>query len=128
MLERLETAYFERGRMSEMAQAYEELLAQNPKDARLHLALARMHLKKGDLEDAARVLSRALEIEPESLEARLLLVNVHRRLGDVSQALDQVEALLRGVPATERFTCASCGAASEEYWTRCPQCLAWSVA
>lgn len=128
VLERLETAYFERGRMSEMAQAYEELLAQNPKDARLHLALARMHLKKGDLEDAARVLSRALEIDPESLEARLLLVNVHRRLGDVSQALDQVEALLRDVPAKERFTCSSCGTASEEYWTRCPQCLAWSVA
>jgi len=104
------------------------LLAQNPKDARLHLALARMHLKKGDLEDAARVLSRALEIEPESLEARLLLVNVHRRLGDVSQALDQVEALLRGQPSKEHFTCSSCGTASEEYWTRCPQCLAWSVA
>jgi lipopolysaccharide biosynthesis regulator YciM len=128
VLDRLETAYFERGRMSEMALAYEELLARTPKDARLHLALARMHVKKGDLPEAARVLAQALEIEPGSLPARLLLVNVHRRLGDVSRALDQVEGLLRDVPETERFTCASCGAVSGEYWTRCPQCLAWSAA
>ncbi|HZI89410.1 MAG TPA: tetratricopeptide repeat protein [Candidatus Polarisedimenticolia bacterium] len=128
VLERLETAYFERGRMSEMALAYEELLARNPGDAKLHLALARMHVKKGDLEEAARVLAQTLEIDPASLEARLLLVNVHRRQGDVSRALDQVEGLLRDVHETERFTCSSCGASSEEYWTRCPQCLAWSVA
>ena len=128
VLERLETAYFERGRMSEMALAYEELLARTPQDARLHLALARMHVKKGDLPEAARVLGRTLEIDPGFLPARLLLVTVHRRLGDVSRALDQVDGLWRDVPEAERFTCASCGAASEEYWTRCPQCLAWSVA
>jgi lipopolysaccharide biosynthesis regulator YciM len=128
VLDRLETAYFERGRFSEMALAYEELLARSPKDARLHLGLAKMHIKKGDLADAGRVLERALEIEPASLPARLLLVNVHRRLGDLSRALDEVEALLRGVPEAERFTCASCGSASEEYWTRCPQCLAWVTA
>ena len=128
VLDRLETAYYERGRMSEMAQAYEELLAKSPTNARLHLALARMHVKKGELEEASRVLARALEIEPTSIPARLLLVNVHRRLGDVSRALDQVEGILRDVPQTESFTCASCGASSEEYWTRCPQCLAWSIA
>ena len=128
VLERLEAAYFERGRMSEMALAYEELLARTPQDARLHLALARMHVKKGELPEAAGVLTQALVIDPGSLPARLLLVNVHRRLGDVSRALDQVEGLLRDVPEGERFTCAACGAGSEEYWTRCPQCLAWSAA
>jgi len=128
VLERLEAAYFERGRMSEMALAYEELLARTPQDARLHLALARMHVKKGELPEAAGVLTQALVIDPGSLPARLLLVNVHRRLGDVSRALDQVEGLLRDVPEGERFTCAACGAGSEEYWTRCPQCLAWTAA
>ena len=127
VLDRLETAYFERGRMSEMSQTYEELLAQDPKDPRIHLALARMYIKKGDLEEAGRVLEQALVIAPESLAARLLLVSVHRRLGDLSRALDGMETLLRDLPSSERFTCASCGAASEEYWTRCPQCHAWSV-
>ncbi len=128
VLERLETAYFERGRMSEMARAYEELLALNPRDARIWLALARMHVKKGDLPEAVRALERALTIEPESMTARLLLVDVHRRLGDLSKALDEMETVLRGVPRAERFTCASCGSASDEYWTRCPDCLAWSPA
>jgi lipopolysaccharide biosynthesis regulator YciM len=126
VLERLETAYFERGRFSEMSLAYEEFLTRNPRDARILLALARMHIKKGDLTDAVRVLGRALEIEPESLPARLLLVDVHRRLGDVSRALDEMETLSREVPRAERFTCAACGATSEEFWTRCPACLAWS--
>ncbi len=125
---RLETAYFERGRFSDMSQTYEELLARNPRDARIYLALARMHIKKGGLDEACRVLGHALEIEPDSIEARLLLVNVHRRLGDLSRALDEMETILRSVPRADRFTCDSCGAASEEYWTRCPQCLAWSAA
>ena len=125
VLDRLETAYFERGRFSEIAQAYEDLLARNPRDARILIALARMYEKKGDLSEAARALGRALQIEPDSVPARLLLVNVHRRLGDLSSALDEMETLLRGVPRTERFTCASCGATSDEYWTRCPECHAF---
>src|SRR5206468_5719552 len=35
VLDRLETAYFERGRFSEIPQAYEELLSRNPRDARI---------------------------------------------------------------------------------------------
>ena len=128
VLQRLETAYFEGGRFSEMSQAYEELLARNPRDARIHLALARMHIKKEDLEEAARVLHQALEIEPESLAARLLLVNVYRRLGDLSRALDEMETVLKGAPRAEGFTCPACGAASDEYWTRCPSCSTWSAA
>ncbi len=128
VVERLETAYFERGRFSDMSRTYEELLARNPRDARIHLALARMHIKKGDLAEASRVLGHALEIDPESLQARLLLVNVHRRLGDLSRALDEMETLLRGAPKAEQFTCDSCKATSEEFWTRCPKCQAWSAA
>ena len=126
VLDRLETAYFERGRFSEIALAYEELLTRNPRDARILIALARMYEKKGDLPEAADTLARALQIDPESVEARLLLVNVHRRLGDLSSALDEVEALLRAVPKAEPFRCASCGAASDEFWTRCPECHAFS--
>ncbi|TMQ51021.1 MAG: tetratricopeptide repeat protein [Candidatus Eisenbacteria bacterium] len=126
VLDRLETAYFERGRFSEIPQAYEELLSRNPRDARILIALARMYEKKGDLPEAAATLSRALKIDSDSVEARLLLVNVHRRLGDLSSALDEVEALLRAVPKTERFACASCGATSDEFWTRCPECHAFS--
>jgi len=127
VLERLETAYFERGRFSEMAQTYEEMLARNPRDARIMVALARMHIKKGDLLEASRALGEALEIEPESLSARLLLVDVHRRRGDLSHALDEVEALLKRFQSTERFSCPACGTASDEYWTRCPACSAWST-
>jgi lipopolysaccharide biosynthesis regulator YciM len=128
VLDRLESAYFEGGRFSEMSRAYEELLSRNPRDARILFALARMHVKKGDLAEAGRVLGEALLLEPKSLPARALLMNVHRRLGELSLALDEMETILQCVPSEQRFVCAECGTPSDEYWTRCPACSAWSPA
>lgn len=126
VLERLESSYFEKGRFSEVDQAYEEMLARNPRDVRVHLALARVHLKKGDLADAARLLNEALEVEPGSVEARLLVADLYRRRGDLSRALDEMESVVRGMGGGESFACASCGKTYPEYWSRCPECLAWS--
>ncbi len=126
VLERLEASYFEKGRFGEVGQAYEEMLARNPRDVRISLALARMHLKKGDLADAGRVLNEALEVEPESVPARLLLADLYRRRGDLNRALDEMEGLIRGMGSGEVYVCGACGEHSEEYWSRCPHCFAWS--
>jgi lipopolysaccharide assembly protein B len=128
VLERLEASYFEKGKFHEVAEAYEEMLARNPRDVRIILALARMHLKKGDLADAGRALNEALEIEPESVPARLLVADLYRRRGDLDRALAEMEALLRGMGTGEVYVCASCGQHSEEYWSRCPHCFAWTEA
>jgi lipopolysaccharide assembly protein B len=126
VLGRLETAYFESGRMSEMARAYEEILSKNPRSARTLVALARMHVKRGDLTEAQRALAEALEADPQSLAARLLLVSVHRRRGELSRALDEMETVFRGMGESESFLCRQCHAPSDEYWTRCPQCGTWT--
>jgi lipopolysaccharide biosynthesis regulator YciM len=126
VLERLEASYFENGRFSEVGQAYEEMLARNPRDARIHLALARMQMKKGDLIEAGRALNEALEIDPESVPARLLLAELHRRRGDLPRALDEMESLWRRMGNGEVYVCATCGNHSEEYWSRCPHCFAWA--
>jgi len=125
VLRRLEAAEFERGRFSEMEQTYEELLGHNPRDARVHLALARLHLKRENLDEAERTLRSALEIEPASAAARLLLVQVQRQRGDLSGALDEVESALRGLDEETHIACGRCGRRQEEYWSRCPSCLAW---
>ncbi len=126
VLERLEASYFENGRFGEVGQAYEEMLARNPRDVRIHLALARVHLKKGDLGDAGRILNEALEIEPDSVPARLLTADLYRRRGDLSRALDEMESLMRGMGSGEVYVCSACGEQSEEYWSRCPSCFSWS--
>ena len=126
VLGRIEAAYFERGRMSEMGQAYEEILARNPRDARTLTALARMHIKRGDLGEAHRALREALEVDPQSLAARLELVNVYRQRGELARALDEMESLLRGMGEAEHFVCRRCHASSDEYWIRCPHCLEWT--
>jgi predicted ATP-dependent serine protease len=37
-----------------------------------------------------------------------------------------MEALLRGLGTGETFTCRSCAAITDEYWSRCPTCQAWA--
>ena len=125
VLERLEASYFENGKFGDVDQAYEEMLSRNPKDVRILLALARVHLKKGELADGGRALNEALEIEPESVPARLLVAELHRRRGDLTRALDEMQSLMRSLGSGEVYVCSTCGRESEEYWSRCPHCFAW---
>ena len=125
VLERLEVAFFDRGRFSEMEQTYEELLSHNPRDVRVHLALARLHLKRGALDEATRALRGALAVDPESVPARLLMVQVLRQRGELPRALDEVETALKGLDEGNATACGRCGQPLEEYWSRCPHCLAW---
>lgn len=125
VLERLEVSYFERGRFGDLASLYESMLQRNPHDARILLALARMHLKRGDLGEATHAAREALTAEPHSLEARLLVIEIHRRLGDSARALNEVDTLLRELGGAAPPVCPRCGERAEEYWSRCPSCLAW---
>jgi Flp pilus assembly protein TadD len=111
-----------------MGHLYEELLLRNPKDTRILLALARMHIKRADYSEALRAVNEALEIEPASLPARLLAVEIHRRRGDSDRALSEVEDLLRGLGTADPIACAKCGERLHEFWSRCPSCLAWIAA
>ena len=125
VLERLEASLFENGTFADVDRAYEEMLTRNPKDVRILLALARVHLKKGELADAGRVLNESLEIEPDSIPARLLVAELHRRRGDLTRALDEMQSLMHNLGSGEVYVCATCGRESEEYWSRCPHCYAW---
>ena len=125
VLERLEASFFENGTFGDVDRAYEEMLTRNPKDVRILLALARVHLKKGELADAGRALNESLEIEPESIPARLLVAELHQRRGDLTRALDEMQSVIRHLGPGEVYVCTTCGRDSEEYWSRCPHCFAW---
>ncbi|HEU5310964.1 MAG TPA: tetratricopeptide repeat protein, partial [Candidatus Eisenbacteria bacterium] len=125
VLERLEASFFENGTFGDVDRAYEEMLTRNPKDVRILLALARVHLKKGELADAGRALNESLEIEPDSIPARLLVAELHQRRGDLTRALDEMQSVIRNLGPGEVYVCATCGRDSEEYWSRCPHCFAW---
>ena len=128
VLDRLETSYFESGRFADVDQTYEEMLARNPKDVRVHLALARVHLKKGDLDDAGRMLNEALQIDPGSVPAMLLQAELHRRRGDLPRAIDEMQSVIERFGPGEVYVCPRCHHESEEYWSRCPECFAWATA
>jgi len=128
VFDRLERAYFDMGRFSEMVQAYEEILSNHPRDVRTMLALAGIQLKKGDLDEALRLVREAVEIEPENPRARRLLARLHHERGDLEEAFDELLAATSALEARqESFACSECGYRSEDVFWRCPKCLAWET-
>ena len=109
----------------ELAPLYEAMLERNPQDARILLALARMHMKRGDLAEATHAAREALTVDPRSLEARLLVIEIHRRLGDSARALSESTRSCASWGGATPPVCPRCGARADEYWSRCPACLAW---
>jgi hypothetical protein len=52
-------------------------------------------------------------------------MQVYRQRGDLQRALDEVETTLHGLEEEALTACGRCGRQLEEYWSRCPSCLAW---
>ncbi len=85
------SALASQGRDVEAAAAYEQALADFPKDARLTNSAGNFHFKAGRVEQAAALFERALAIDPELVEAG---VNAAIALGRMEQP-GRAAALLR---------------------------------
>jgi lipopolysaccharide biosynthesis regulator YciM len=128
VFDRLERAYFDMGRFSEMVQVYEEILAAHPREVRTLLALAGIQHKKGDLDEALRIVREAVEIEPENARARRHLARLRYECGDVEAGYRELLAATGSLEArSESFACSECGYRSEDVFWRCPKCRAWET-
>jgi peptidase MA superfamily protein len=81
------------GRAAEAAAAFDEALAADPRNARLHLGAAMAAALERRDDDARAACEKALAIDPALLEARALLGQVLYRLHDVTAAIHAYEAL-----------------------------------
>jgi lipopolysaccharide biosynthesis regulator YciM len=128
VFERLERAYFDMGRFSDMVQVYEEILAAYPRHVRTLLALAGIHQKKRDVDEALRAVKTALEAQPENARARRLLARLYHERGQKDAAFSELLTASSALEAREEaFACSSCGFRSDELFWRCPKCFAWET-
>ncbi len=127
IFDRLEETLFEIGSYSEMAEIYNRLLKNNPKDIIALQALAIIYEKKGRFEVAQQNYKTILEIDPNYLPAHLNLIKIYQETGQLDKAqivIDELSTKLgkRG----EFFSCSKCGHKSEEPLWKCPNCLEWN--
>ena len=127
IFDRLEETLFEIGSYSEMAEIYDRILKDNPKDLKALQALAVISEKKGRLDQAKENYKRILEIEPNYLPAQLNLIKIYQETGQMEKARASLDELSfkfgkRGEP----FICSNCRHKSEIPVWKCPTCKEWN--
>lgn len=127
IFDRLEEILFEVGSYSEMAEIYDRLLKDNPKDIIALQALATIYEKKGRFDQAEQSYKSIMEIDPSYIHAQVNLIKIHLETGQMEMAKTALEELSSRLGKKgELFTCSKCGYKSEEPVWRCPGCREWN--
>jgi tetratricopeptide (TPR) repeat protein len=74
--------------------SYEELVAEDPKDAQSQLRISQIYRQKRDLAKAREASRKAREIDPESLEVRFNDVNLLESEGKTAEAIALLKEML----------------------------------
>lgn len=83
-----------RGRLDEAAEAFQELLGENPEAPNPFKNIGLALYDKGQAERAAEALRAGLEFSPEDEDMQLALSNAYVRLGDKERAVEMVQGVL----------------------------------
>ncbi len=127
IFDRLEETLFEIGSYSEMAEIYDRILKDNPKDIKALQALAVISEKKGRLDQAKDRYKKILEIEPNYLPAQLNLIKICQETGQTEKTKTALEELsFKLAKRGESFACSNCGNRSEIPLWKCPTCKEWN--
>jgi tetratricopeptide (TPR) repeat protein len=73
---------------------YEELAADEPKDAQSWLRISQIYRQKRDFDRARQASAKALEIEPNNLEYRYNEVTLLEAEGNLQQAIEEMKTIL----------------------------------
>ncbi len=127
VVERIEKAYFEMGRFSELVQLYEELVAADPAHgAGLHLARVRMALRRGEPEQALALAEELLEREPHHAAALHWRLYLLLHTGRAQEAEGVLKEIVEGAMESRRpARCPRCRARVAATQARCHECGAW---
>jgi lipopolysaccharide biosynthesis regulator YciM len=126
--DRLERAYYESGKYSQMMEVYERLHHRIPGDVLVLLGLARMSLKKGDSASATRYAREAKEIDPADQRIYRVFLEIYEESHDPKPALEACQDFFSKVfSGRTKYHCRRCNFRSESIFVRCPECDGWDV-
>jgi putative PEP-CTERM system TPR-repeat lipoprotein len=101
--QRLAQLDIEENRPEEARKRYEAMIAREPGNEQLYLALAELQLAGGAAPaEVAATLQRAVKGNPESATARVALISFLVRAGQTKSALTEAQAALAAMPAEPR--------------------------
>ncbi|MCX6635303.1 MAG: tetratricopeptide repeat protein, partial [Acidobacteria bacterium] len=78
----------------EALKVYQEVLAEDPKDAQSQLRVSQIYRQKHDFARAREASRKALEIDPENLEVRFNDVNLFEAEGKIAEAITLLKDML----------------------------------
>ena len=78
----------------EALKVYQEVLAEDPKDAQSQLRVSQIYRQKHDFAKAREASRKALEIDPENLEVRFNDVNLFEAEGKIAEAITLLKDML----------------------------------
>lgn len=85
-------------------QRYEAMIAKDPRNDQLYLALADLQARTGaDAKAIGETLQRAVTANPQSVPARLALINLHLRNNDPKAALTAAQSAVAAMPSDPRI-------------------------
>lgn len=123
VFERLEKTMFEIGKYQEMAEIYQGILKENPKDIKTLYALANIYEKKGNVKAAIETLTDLLEIDSDYYPAMKNLMKLYKQNGMADKAFKVTYQLLDCLPTKfDTYTCNQCNYSTTEPSWLCPQC------
>jgi lipopolysaccharide biosynthesis regulator YciM len=128
LVDRLERAYFESGKYSQMIDVYERIHRRIPGDVLVLLGLARLNLKKGDFGSALRYAEEAREVDPEDNRVYRVFLEIQEETGDSKPALEACRDFFTRIAEIEKkYRCPECGCRAESILFRCPACGNWDM-
>jgi tetratricopeptide (TPR) repeat protein len=83
------------GEYDEALKYYNEVAADDPKDAEVQLRISEIYREKHDLAKARTVLDKAKAIDPDNLEVRYDEVNLLAAEGQTDKAIDALKSILK---------------------------------
>lgn len=123
VFDKLERSLFELGQYGEMAEIYERISSENPKNIYALFPLAKIYEKKGMIESAIEKYKQILDIDPNFLSAKLSLAKLYQEEGRNEKAIDLLDGVIESLPpAHKEFICNQCRYKSPEPLWKCPQC------
>ncbi len=117
----LTKAYFDKGEYQKIEATYKTILETIPDDSKTISDLAEFYLKMGRFNEAHELLRNAIETNSNSLMMNLLLL-----LTEMEESKSESTQILRRIVDTlkqkELYICSECGAQSQTFIIRCPDC------
>jgi lipopolysaccharide biosynthesis regulator YciM len=121
----LENAYFELGRLDELANRLDGLLERHPDNAHLRMVQARF-IGKQDPPLAIGLIRGVLDRAPSLLPARRILGRIVLEGADEDTVRREFQALLETLERIEKsYRCSRCAFTGRDLFWRCPHCHAW---